>query len=320
MSTTSIPGGGDHNVNVYGDGSVVLGNGNNVVTVGGTANVLVGSGNNNVQIGGSATISAGSGNNQIAVQGSGQISVGGGNDTIALIGSGNIVETGASGHDTISLGSLNNSIYVQGTAYLQGSATVQSGHFQSHFSSHTNGVASGSLGGATIVGGELISNHSQGIMEEFAVLGTATILGGSTGMILGGGTGSAVLTGGSGHDTFIGGSGHDTMTGVGSNNVFEFVASPQGGTTVITNFVSGDQLNVEGHTLSYLLSSGEITTQNGNTLITVDGGRTTIELQGVVENGANQQGGSAYPHGPGHMHEPVNEIRHSFGLHETGKF
>ncbi len=315
MSTTSIPGGGNHNVNVYGNGTVIAGNGNNAINVSGSGNVLVGSGNNNIQIGGNATVSAGAGNNRIAIQGTAQVSVGGGNDTLNLYGSGRIVETGTTGHDSISLGLGNDTIYVQGTATVHGASHyrhISDGSTNLLYSTYQNA----SLGGATIVGGGLIENHSQGITEEFAVSGKATIVGGSAPMVLGGGTGSAVLQGGSGRDTFIGGSGHDTMTGVGNHNVFEFVASPQGGTHVITNFVSGDILNVEGHNLAYLLSHGEVTTKNGNTIITVDGGRTTIELKGVIEKATGQTGGSTNPHAPLNPHEPLSELRNPFGFRD----
>ena len=97
-----------------------------------------------------------------------------------------------------------------------------------------------------------------------------------------GGSGSAVFKG-TGNDTFIGGSGHDTMVAGSGHNVFEFLASEKGGQHVIQNFVSGhDQLYVEGYTLSYLQSQHDITTHGGNTYISIDGGKTSIELQGVT--------------------------------------
>jgi hypothetical protein len=63
--------------------------------------------------------------------------------------------------------------------------------------------------------------------------------------------------------------------------VFEFLSSEKGGQHVVQNFVSGDQLYVEGHSLSYLQSHGDIKSHGGNTYISIDGGKTTIELQGV---------------------------------------
>ena len=59
--------------------------------------------------------------------------------------------------------------------------------------------------------------------------------------------------------------------------------SAQGGQHVIQNFVSGqDQLYIEGHSLSWLQSHHDISTSGGNTYISIDGGKTTIELQGVT--------------------------------------
>jgi hypothetical protein len=89
------------------------------------------------------------------------------------------------------------------------------------------------------------------------------------------------MKGKSGSDTFIGGSGHDTMSSVGSKNIFDFVATAKGGQHLITNFISGDKLNVEGESLSYLQSHHEVSSHGGNTYITLDGGKTTIELLGV---------------------------------------
>ena len=54
----------------------------------------------------------------------------------------------------------------------------------------------------------------------------------------------------------------------------------QGGQHVIKNFVSGDQLYIEGYSLSALQS--DISTHGGNTYISIDGGKTTIELEGVT--------------------------------------
>jgi Ca2+-binding RTX toxin-like protein len=153
--------------------------------------------------------------------------------------------------------------------------------------------------GATISGGELEVLHAGGVTEEIAVSGKMTLLGGSAPTEFVGGSGSTVMKGGSGSDTFIGGSGADTMTGGSGKNLFEFIASAQGGQHVITNFVAADQLSVEGHTLSYLLAHGEVTTRDGNTYISVDGGKTTIELKGFSESGEARY----HPHLPQHLRE-----------------
>jgi Ca2+-binding RTX toxin-like protein len=148
---------------------------------------------------------------------------------------------------------------------------------------------------ATVSGGELEVKQVGGVVQETAVSGKMTLLGGSAPTEFIGGAGSAVMKGGSGSDTFIGGSGHDTMTGGSGQNLFEFLTSGKGGQHVITNFVASDQLNVEGHTLAYLLAHGEVTTRDGNTYISIDGGKTTIELKGFTDS-------SEPRHFPTHIH------------------
>jgi len=207
------------------------------------------------------------------------MSVGGGNDTLTLNGSGQITQTGLGGHDTINLGLGNDTIYAQGAATVS-SANLFQKVKTGRAGLHRNMGPTGSGVNATVAGGELVVKHVAGVTEEIAVSGTMTLLGGASAAEFVGGSGSTVMKGGSGSDTFIGGSGSDTMTGGSGSNLFEFLTSEQGGQHVITNFVAGDQLNVEGHTLSYLLANGEVTTRDGNAYISIDGGKTTIELKG----------------------------------------
>lgn len=287
MSTTSISGGSNHNVMVYGSGTVVAGNGNDAVTILANGNVTVGTGQDTVTVDGNATIHAGAGNDRIQILGNGNMSVGGGSDTLTLNGSGGITQTGTHGHDTITLGNGNDTVFVQGSATVHSASLYQAygathlpfARFSPGFGTHVTPDAAG----ATIAGGELQVKHVGGVTEDFAAAGTMTLMGGASPTEFIGGTGTTVMKGGTGADTFIGGSGHDTMTGGSGKNVFEFLVSAQGGHHVITNFVSGDTLNVEGHSLSYLMSHSEVTTHNGNTYISIDGGKTTIELQGVSE-------------------------------------
>jgi Ca2+-binding RTX toxin-like protein len=163
----------------------------------------------------------------------------------------------------------------------------------------------GSFGSATIAGGELQilqsggsrndqgdgrgddrsgddHQHGSGVTQDIAVSGKMTLVGSSAHTEFVGGTGSSDFIGHSGRDTFVGGSGQDTMTGSGKHNVFEFLKSESGGQHVITNFVSGDQLYVEGHSLSYLQAHHDITVSGGNTYISIDGGKTMIELKGFT--------------------------------------
>jgi Ca2+-binding RTX toxin-like protein len=322
VTTTSVAGGANHNVTVYGNGTVVLGDGNDIVNVKGSGEIRVGNGNDTLNIMQTGTVVAGSGNDRILLQGGGSISVGGGNDSLTLNGSGNIAQTGASAHDTINIGSGNYSLSVAGNATVQSSGYVPPvtaphtvpgfgfglGNTEDLWKSSTllnsrpdvgrtdgrtyvaeqsasgaSTTAPASNGGATIAGGQLTVTHLGGVTQEIATAGTMTLLGGASATEFIGGTGNTMMIGRSGADTFIGGSGHDTMVGVGQNNVFEFLASESGGQHVIANFVSSDQLNVEGHNLEYLMAHNEVTTHDGNTFISIDGGKTTIELQGVSE-------------------------------------
>ncbi len=282
MSTTSISGGGNHNVMVYGSATVVAGDGNDRVTILGVGNVTLGNGSDTVAIVGNGTVSAGSGNDSIRVNGGGSISVGGGSDTLTLNGSGQITESGMLGADTINLGLGDDTIYTQGSATVSSAnlfQRVRAG--RSGFHRGTGPTGSGVY--ATVAGGELEVRHVGIVTEEIAVSGSMTLLGGASPVEFVGGSGSTVMRGGSGSDTFIGGSGSDTMTGGSGSNLFEFLSTEQGGQHVITNFVAGDQLNVEGHSLSYLMAHGEVTTRDGNTYISIDGGKTTIELKGFTD-------------------------------------
>jgi hypothetical protein len=73
------------------------------------------------------------------------------------------------------------------------------------------------------------------------------------------------------------------MVGGTSTNAFEVFSNAAGGHHTITNFVSGpDQLYLEGQSLSYLQTQHDISTVGGNTLITLDGGKTTVTLVGVT--------------------------------------
>ena len=101
---------------------------------------------------------------------------------------------------------------------------------------------------ATLKGGELTYENNGHTQDNIS--GNATLVGSSAPTEFLGGSGSTVMKGGSGHDTFVGGAGHDTMAAIGSHNVFEVLASQQGGQHLVTNFVSGDQVYVEGYSLS----------------------------------------------------------------------
>jgi Ca2+-binding RTX toxin-like protein len=274
--STVVVGNQNDRITVFGNGTVIAGNGNDTITVEGHGKITAGSGNDSITTWSSSTVTAGNGNDTITLYAEGNLKAGSGNDRITIFGNANvtlgggndtvktawqtvITETKHSGHDTITLG------FGDDTIHEAGSATIHS-----------------SFVSATIKGGELAFSHSGHVIDD--VSGKATLVGSSAPTEFVGGSGSTVMKGGSGHDTFVGGSGHDTMTGFdhSSGNVFEFLSSEKGGQHVVTNFVSGDQLYIEGHSLSYLQSHLDVSTHHGNTYISIDGGKTTIELKGFT--------------------------------------
>jgi len=242
----------------------------------GTFVSISGGGKADVHIYGNGSVAAGNGNDTISIDGNGRITVGAGNDQLALQGSGVILQHNSGteiGHDTINLGQGNDTISEAGRATVHGafgSATIEGGTFQ--FLRGPEGPHGGSAG-----------DPQHFLYQEVASSGSATLVGGDHSVQFVGGTGSVVMQGGSGNDTFVGGSGHTTMTGGTGHNLFDFDARANGGTDVITNFVSGhDMLYLEGQTLSYLQSHGDITVNNGNTYISLDSGNVTVELKGFT--------------------------------------
>ncbi len=277
----SISGGGDTNVHIYGDGTVV----------------------------------AGDGNDSIRIDGNGAVTIGAGNDHVTLHGSGSIFQHGAGGHDTINLGTGQDTVTEAGHATVYGSfgsASIQGGTVeflhQGHGSDQRGSAAQESEHGSRWSGthsgsgradddsdrdhgrhGSHGSDHGHdggsghSFYEAIALNGNVTLLGGAHCTQFVGGTGSVVMQGGTGNDTFVGGSGQATMTGGSGHNVFEFTSQGVGGKDVITNFVAGqDKLYVEGQSLCYLQSHGDVTVSHGNTYITLDGGKTTVELKGFT--------------------------------------
>jgi Ca2+-binding RTX toxin-like protein len=265
----------------------------------GTSVSISGSGDANVHVYGNGTVIAGNGNDTIRIDGKGAVTVGAGNDQITLHGSGSIFQRGAGGHDTINLGHGHDTITEAGHATVYGafgSATVQGGTVEffhhgssggEHHGKHEHGKHEHGKheqdqhdrdgGGQSNVG----SDHSY--YEASVLTGNATLVGGEHCTQFVGGTGSVVMQGGTGNDTFIGGSGHTTMTGGSGHNLFEFTQDGKGGTDVINSFVSGhDKLYLEGQSLCYLQSHGDVTVSNGNTYISLDGGKTIVELKGFT--------------------------------------
>lgn len=233
----------------------------------GTYISVPGSNHFDVKVYGKGTVIAGGGNDNIDITGKGKIVVGAGHDTLTLQQGGAISQLGAAGRDTISIGIGTTTIHEDGHATISGSA-------------HT----AGAFGSATLFGGELKVIASEHFMTDMALSGKATVIGTDTRTEFVAGSGSASMVGGKGDDTFIGGSGHDTLTGGKGADLFEFTRHEAGGQHLIKDFVSGtDQLYLEGHNLAYLKSHNDVTTHGGNTYISLDGGKTTIELKGVTD-------------------------------------
>ena len=231
----------------------------------GTYVSVAGSHKFDITVYGKGTVVAGGGNDTITITDKGKIVVGAGHDTLSLYKGGVISQLGSGGRDTIHIGTGTTKIFEQGHATVTGP------------------YSGGAFGAATIFGGELKVTESHGITKDIAVSGKMTLLGSAAPTEFVGGTGSTSMVGGNGKDTFIGGTGRDTMSGGAGKDLFEFVHAEKGGTHLIKDFVSGqDHLYLEGHTLSYLEHHGEVSTHGGNTYISLDGGKTTIELQGVT--------------------------------------
>lgn len=268
---------------------------------------ISGSGKVDVTVYGRGTVIAGNGNDNIDITGRGKIIVGSGHDTLTLGQGGEIWQFGASGQDTINLNGNSATVNEQGHATVSGAfgaATVSGGvfhvgvahgdanhpsedahgfrHSDDHGHDHDDGRDHGTDSGHG-------HPHSNGAASEVtfykdvAVSGSVTLQGGSAPTEFVGGSGATLMNGGTGNDTFVGGTGHDTMVGGSGNDLFVIREGQAGGNHVIQNFVSGqDHLYVEGHSLDYLQSHHDITVAGGNTYITLDGGKTTIELQGVT--------------------------------------
>jgi Ca2+-binding RTX toxin-like protein len=253
----SLPGAHKHwNYTAYGTSTIVAGGGDdnlNIIAPLGHGEISVTGGNDQLTIvGKSGTVIAGNGNDSILVTGNGAVTVGHGNDQISLYGSGTISQTGAHGNDTINFGTGNDTLYEAGTATVHGA-----------------------FGSATVHNGILDVDKVGGVWDVTETGGPATLMGG---------TGKTDLTGGSGV-TFVDGPGNDTMTGTG-NNWFEFNGSGAGSHDTITAFTGSDNLYLEGYSLGYLQSHGDITTHGsgptGYSQITLPDG-TKVRVDGVTD-------------------------------------
>ena len=224
-----------------------------------------GSGNVDVTVFGRGTVVAGNGNDSIDISGQGKIIVGSGHDTLTLQQGGVIREHGASGHDTINIGAGNATIYEQGHATITGAfgtVTMSGGVKVIHQ------TAPGKTGTGSTTNGHGPSQPTSGNSQSH---GAATVSG----------AGHQSLVGSSGHESLTGSLTHEPRHGGMERDLFATLANPYSG-HVIQNFLSGDQaFHVEGHSLSYLTPHNNVITHDGTTHISIDGGMTRIELQGV---------------------------------------
>jgi hypothetical protein len=237
----------------------------------GTTISIPGSGNQDITVFGRGTVIAGNGNDRIHIEGKGTIVVGSGHDTLTLNHGGVINQYGASGHDTIHLGSTGNYVINE-----QGHATV-----------------TGAFGTATIAGATMEVFQSGG-QERVIVLpyGQDSLLGASTGFV--GGSGSTHPGTRSGHSTTVSGSSaHGSVSSSSSHGSsgakpVDFLRQEKGGQHVIKNFVSGqDHLFVDGNSLPFMASAHDISGHGPNTVIRMNGGKTTIELHIATQSHGN---------------------------------
>ena len=118
----------------------------------------------------------------------------------------------------------------------------------------------GSSEGETVTG----SNHSDTLLGNEGA-DTLEGLGGRDG--LSGGAGDDTLDGGAGDDSLRGGEGHDTLTGGAGDDTFFFEGTF--GHDTVTDFNSGDNIDLSGFTHIKGLEDLSITMVNGDTVITV---------------------------------------------------
>jgi hypothetical protein len=115
--------------------------------------------------------------------------------------------------------------------------------------------------------------------------GNDTLNGGTGNDSLDGGTGNDILLGGEGSDTLIGGAGSDTLSGGAGSDTF--VINSLDGSDTITDFSSGDVLQIDKASLGGATNFKLVPTQDGNTAVQVEVNgsfQTIATLNGVNAN------------------------------------
>jgi Ca2+-binding RTX toxin-like protein len=243
--------GGNDSVSLHGNSTVnITGTGSDTIDTGSTASVI------NISDGGTAA--------SVSVTGSGSdtVNITGGSNTVTASNPINASVTGGtntlklSGNDTIFIGSGSDTLSEAGTATVHGGT----GSVKFTALSGNDSIVAGS-GNATIIAGS----------------GNNTVVAGAF----------TEVDAGSGHDTFFGGKGTDTFNGSGAaSNLFVYDSAQGGGTHVIANFTSGrDQIALTGYDSTTALNNAKVV--GGNTVISLDGGKTTITLTGFTHLSAS---------------------------------
>jgi Ca2+-binding RTX toxin-like protein len=291
---------------------VLIGNqGNDTINAaGGNGTVIAGDGNNLIETGNSngLTIVVGKGHNIIDLQGGNDVvTTLGGKQTINLTGDAKSVVISGSGDRTINdtsnapgdsaitVSGGHNTIYTSHDISIHATTGVevhQSGHGTLDFVGAGNDLlflGSGDdtvveAGAATVNGGkgQLLFQGGAGDESVRAGSGDATLFGGSGHDFFAAGSGFTTMIAGTGDDTFVGGSHSDLMDGQGAkSNVFEFDKSAPGGFHVITNFTEGrDKIDLVGYDTTSAFNHAHAI--GGNTVITLDSGKTEIVLTGFT--------------------------------------
>lgn len=184
----------------------------------------------------------------------------------------------ALGNDTINLGSGSDTIVPIGQATvasafsnalldvqtLAGNTGTTAGVTLANARTDVSGVAGGAKADvATVIGGAL---DTASVTTQNGVTSLAGVFSGVKADV-------KALAGTAGVDTPSGGAGKATLAALGSD---------VSGNQTLTNFVSGNHIVVEGYSLSYLAAHPDVSTHGGNTVISIDGGKTSIELKGFT--------------------------------------
>jgi len=225
------------------------------------------------------------GNNLAVAAGVGTDSVGNANVTAtASVGSLNTLTINESlkalsalGVDTINLGSGADTIVQSGQATVANAFSIAGPTGVNTYSTASTTLANaradvGGVLGGTKADASAVSTVIGGALDQVSVTGHNGITDVS-------GVFSGVKADAA---TVVGGTGVSTLTGGTGSTLFEFLGSETGSQSTITNFVSTDKMYVEGYSLSYLQANHDISTQGGNTYISIDGGKTSIELKGFT--------------------------------------